>query len=286
MLATDASYQYCSDYTRKHAANFYYAFRNLDHHRQQGIHALYAFCQYADSIVDGDDPENEKTIQLSSLESAVTGSAKNSDGQSPEWLLPALRDTVARFELPEELLRSFLEGMRMDLEEVEFETFEQLRDYAWRVASVVGLLSIEIFGYHNESVKQYAEQLGLALQLTNIIRDVRTDAESKRIYLPREDLERFGVSPDDLLTGRVSTSYLELMRFEAERAEKYYQATNGLLDRDDRRNMLPSEIMKNIYHRLLYKIIANDFPLGKKVIRLSKGTKLWIALRTRLLLHH
>jgi 15-cis-phytoene synthase len=284
MFAIDASYQSCSDYTRKHAANFYYAFRHLDYHRRQGIHALYAFCQYADSIVDGDDTRTEKEIQLSSLELAIAGSA-NDDEQLPAWLLPALRDTIQRFKLPEELLRSFLEGMRMDLEELVFATFEQLRDYAWRVASVVGLLSIEIFGYQNESVKQYAGQLGLALQITNIIRDVRTDAERNRIFLPQEDLERFGVSREDLLGGRTTPAYQELMRFQAERAELYYQATSGLLEKDDRRTMLPSEIMKNIYHRLLHKIIAKGFPLDENVIRLSKGTKIWITLRTRLLLH-
>ena len=122
--------------------------------------------------------------------------------------------------------------------------------------------------------------------MTNIIRDVRTDAERNRIYLPQEELERFGVSREDLLTGRATTSYRELMRFQAERAEKYYQSTNGLLDKDDRRTMLPSEIMKNIYHRLLHKIIANGFPLDENVIRVSKGIKIWITLRTRLLLHH
>jgi phytoene synthase len=176
--------------------------------------------------------------------------------------------------------------MRMDLEESDFETFEQLYDYAWRVASVVGLLSIEIFGYQNESVKQYAGQLGLALQLTNIIRDVRTDALRNRCYLPLEDLKRFGVNRDDLFAGRVSASYRDMMKFEAERAEQYYRGTVGLLDREDRLTMLPSEIMKNIYHQLLHKIKANGFPLDENVIRLSKGTKLWITLRTRLMLHH
>ncbi|MBC8478245.1 MAG: squalene/phytoene synthase family protein [Candidatus Delongbacteria bacterium] len=285
MSTLDASYDSCSEYTRLHAANFHYAFRHLDFERRRGIHALYAFCQHADGIVDGDSSPAEKQLRLNRLVADLTDDTMTS-GTEAAWLLPALRDTIIRFRLPRDLLLSFLEGMRMDLEQKEFETFAQLKDYAWRVASVVGLLSIEIFGYCHDSVKTYAEQLGLALQLTNIIRDVRPDAACQRIYLPREDLERFGVSSEDILNARPTAAYQALMRFEADRAEEYYLATSDLLQEEDRRTMLPSEIMKNIYHQLLRKIRKRNFPLGENVVRLSRGTKLWITLRTRLLLLH
>ncbi|MCD4727086.1 MAG: squalene/phytoene synthase family protein [Pirellulales bacterium] len=282
MSQIDTAYNHCSDYTRQHAANFFYAFKHLDTHRRRGIHALYAFCQYADSIVDGEAPLEEKRESLARLITAL--SADTTETTEPEyaWLLPALRDTIERFQLPFLHFRSFLDGIAIDLTQSEFETFAQLRDYAWKVASVVGLLSIEIFGYRHESVRTYAGQLGLALQLTNIIRDVGPDAAQNRIYLPREDRDRFGVSREDILSGKTSDGYRALMRFEAERAEGFYVATRNLLRDEDRRTMLPSEIMKNIYHRLLQKIRRQDFPLSENVIHLSHGTKLWIALRTRM----
>ncbi len=282
MSHLDTAFNRCRDYTREHAGNFYHAFRNLPPDRRRGIHALYAFCQYTDSIVDGDATHSEKRRLLAHLDEHLTVGTDGDAGTVESWLLPALRDTIERFQLPLPHLHDFLDGMKQDLSRHEFRTFRELREYAWRVASVVGLLSIEIFGYREEAVKTYAEHLGIALQLTNIIRDVRLDARHDRIYLPLEDLERFGVTREELRNGAATERYQALMRFETERAESYYRATSGLLGAADRRSMLPSEIMKNIYHRLLQKIRQHGFPLSENVIRLSYFAKIWIALRTRL----
>jgi phytoene synthase len=171
------------------------------------------------------------------------------------------------------MLDEIIDGVEMDLGQVRYETFDDLRLYCYRVASAVGLVSIEIFGYRNAACRDYAIQLGLALQVTNIIRDVGKDLANGRIYLPRQDLARFGYSEGDLQARRHNDAFVSLMEFEATRAEEFFSAAAGLLPREDRRSMVAAEIMASIYHALLRRMKADRFRVFDKEYRLSKIEK-------------
>jgi phytoene synthase len=190
--ALENSYARCREYTRRHARNFYYAFRVLPPEKRNGIYAVYAFCQLSDAIVDQPGDLKDKERRLEEWRRQFSNLRQDSGSM---WLFPALADTMERFSLPAAHFLTILDGMAMDLTRFSYETFDDLYQYAYRVASVVGLLSIEIFGYTSQLVKMYAKHLGIALQLTNIIRDVAADAAAGRIYLPQEDLEHF-ILPD------------------------------------------------------------------------------------------
>jgi phytoene synthase len=182
------------------------------------------------------------------------------------------------FPIRREHLEAILDGVEMDIDKRRYATFEELAEYCYRVAAAVGLACIEIFGYTDPRARDYAVNLGIALQLTNILRDLRSDAERGRIYLPLDELRRFGYSEDDLLRGRYTRPYLELMRFQADRTHAYFRAARAALPRADRRRLLAAEIMGVIYRALLREIEARQFRVFDRRVRLSAPRKLALAL--------
>ncbi len=268
--------------------SFYYSFSLLPRDERNAMHSVYAFCRYADDIVDMDDVEPSahdsapelktarKRERLNWLRSEVE---KCYRGETRHPILLPLSAVVKRFRIPKQYFMTLLDGMEMDLVKDRYETFEELREYCYSVASVVGLICIEIFGYKYEETKEYAVDLGIALQLTNILRDIKSDAQRGRIYLPLEDLRAFGYSEQDLLEGRYSLPFVELMRFETRRAREYYGRARAALRPDERKTMFAAEIMDAIYYRMLEKIELNEFNVFARKISVRALHKLWIAVK-------
>jgi phytoene synthase len=267
--------------TRQSGTNFYYAFRLLPAEKRRAIYALYAFCRVVDDCVDEKDGEGEPGLArwLAEVRRAYAGRPETELGRE-------LAETVARFPIPRGCFEDVVAGCRMDLTTRRYATFADLRVYCERVASAVGLASIEIFGYEDPGAREYAVELGLALQLTNILRDVSPDAERDRLYLPLEDLARFGVGEAELLAAARDPhvprpeGLARLLAFEADRARSHYAAAAARLPPRDRRSMLAAEIMGAIYRAVLEKWAARGHPVGGERIALGKPRKAWLALRT------
>ncbi len=276
------AYYYCRNQTKRSAKNFYLAFLFLPWLKRCSIYAVYAFCRYADDLVD--DPQyKDRSLLLQKWRDDLEKCYKGEVGNNP--ILIALLDTVKRFKIPKEYFVELIDGMQMDLTVSRYETFEELYQYAYRAASVVGLICIEIFGYKNVSTKEYAKNLGIALQLTNIIRDVKEDAKRGRIYLPIEDLERFRYTESELLAGKYVPSFIQLMEYQATRALFYYEKATSLIPPEDRTLLATAEIMKNIYFHLLEEIKLQGYDVFRRRISSSKITKLFIAFRTWMKIH-
>ena len=266
--------------TRRSGTNFYYAFRILPEQKRRAIYALYAFCRVVDDCVDEADGEGEPGLArwLAEVARCYAGRPETELGQE-------LAETLVRFPIPRSCFEDVVAGCRMDLVPRRYATWAELRGYCERVASAVGLASIEIFGYDDPRTRTYAIELGLALQLTNILRDVAADAGRDRLYLPLEDLERFGVSPAELLAAARDAraprpdGLPRLLAFEADRARSHYAAAAAALPEGDRRSMLAAEIMAAVYRALLEEWAWRGHPVGGRVA-LGRPRKAWIALRT------
>jgi phytoene synthase len=274
MTAVDQSYEYCIRVARTRAKNFYYSFLLLSRPQRRAMCAIYAFMRYCDDLSD-DPGANRAAIDRwrQELENALEG--RFSD--HPVW--PAFHHTVRRFGIPHQYFREMIDGVLGDLEPRTFETFDQLYRYCYQVASVVGLTILHIFGFDTRTALPLAEKCGVAFQLTNILRDIREDAELGRIYLPAEDLRRFGVTPDDLRKGNRSQGFLEMMRFEAARARQYYTESAPLLDLIHPRSKPSLWALIAIYSRLLERIEATNYDVFRRRVRLSTFEKSWILAR-------
>jgi len=270
------AYAYCKNLTKNRAKNFYYAFLFLPQEKRQAIYAVYAFCRYSDDLADDDGITNR--LELFKQWRRSLNQCYNGEVHHP--ILVALQDVVKKFSIPKSYFDELINGMEMDLSITRYETFDDLYQYAYRAASIVGLISIEIFGYKNERAREYAKNLGIALQLTNIMRDVKEDAERGRIYLPKEDLERFKVSEKDLFDGRYLPSFIRLMEYEAARAVYFYERATELIPPEDRSLLATAEIMKNIYFRILQEMAKAGFDVFRTDPRISKLQKIGIALKT------
>jgi phytoene synthase len=266
--------------TRQSGTSFYYAFRVLPAEKRRAIEALYAFCRAVDDCVDEEGGEGEAGLVrwLAEVHRAYAGRPETDLGRE-------LAETVARFPIPRGCFEDVVAGCRMDLATRRYATFADLRVYCERVASAVGLASIEIFGYDDPRTRAYAVELGLALQLTNILRDVAADAARDRLYLPLEDLARFGVPADALLAaardGRAPRpSGLDgLLAFEADRARSHYAAAAAALPACDRRSMLAAEVMGAVYRAVLEEWARRGHPVGGPRVRLGKPRRIALALR-------
>ena len=260
--------------TKRSRSNFYYAFLFLPKPKREALYAVYAFCRLSDDLVDelktGVDPAAALTRWRKTLDTYFE------DSVGPP-IIAAVGQAAHRFNIPKVYFEELLNGMEMDLTRTRYATFEDLYPYCYRVASIVGLICIEIFGYTNPQTKTYAEQLGIAFQLTNIIRDVGVDAQRGRIYLPQDELERFGYSEEELLAGRYNHAFMNLMRFQCERAQGFFQAASAALPAEDERSLLAAEIMRAIYYRLLLKIEAQQYDVFDGNIALGKPRKLLLA---------
>jgi 15-cis-phytoene synthase len=265
--------------TRKSASNLALAFVVLPRAKRDAMSALYAFCREVDDVADEESaPVETRRAQLAEWRADMQRACEN---QSPRFpvnreLQPVIRQFNLRFELFDDLLK----GCEMDLTGNRYEDFESLEKYCHRVASVVGLLSIEIFGYQNPATRDYAVYLGKALQLTNILRDVRTDAERGRIYLPLSELKRFNVTEDEILKGQYSERFAQLAASIARRAKNFYRLARETLPAEDRRSMAAAELMGSVYWRLLQKLERQQFNVfGPHPMRLSNVQKMLLILR-------
>ncbi|MDR3401779.1 MAG: presqualene diphosphate synthase HpnD [Chthoniobacter sp.] len=242
--------------TRASKSNLALAFVSLPRERREDITVFYAWCRVIDDIAD--DPGQTVEARRAALDQWKQAVQEPVAGEST--LAAPVRALVAKYHLPPAHFHEIIAGVEMDLTGASYETWEDLRLYCHRVASVVGLISIEIFGCRDPQAQEYAEQLGLALQLTNILRDVGEDfANGGRIYLPREDLARFHYTPEDLAARRHNEAFLALMHFEAERARGFYAAARQALPPRDRRALVAAEIMHSIYRRLLERMERDGF---------------------------
>jgi len=270
--------EYCQDRTTKSGSSFTASFRFLPPERRRAITAFYAFCREVDDVVDETPDREQAATQLAwwrkEVERIASGTPQHPVGQ-------AMQSVCRQFNLPKEHLLEIINGMEMDLKQCRYADFEELRLYCYRVASVVGLVAAEIFGMQDpQHTRQYALDLGMAFQLTNILRDVGEDAQRGRIYLPLDELEKFGVSTDDLLACRHSEAFVALMRFQAERAERYYAKALSELPTIDRKAQRPGLVMAAVYHAVLKKIQRENFRVLDQRITLSSFQKLWLAWKT------
>ncbi len=274
-VALAEDYARCADITRHASSNFYYAFMLLPLERRRALYAVYAFCRFVDDIADDESIANPAELLARWREELRNVYA----GTPTRPVSRALADNVVRFNIPQRYFDEVIDGVEMDLSRRRYETFDELILYCRRVASAVGLICIEIFGYSNPSTRVYAEKLGLAFQLTNIIRDVREDAQRGRIYLPLEDLHRFGVTESELLGGVYNDRFRALMAFEAKRARDLYNEAAHALPLEDRPAMLSAEAMRLIYSALLEQIVRSNYRVFDRRHRLSTPRKLYLVGR-------
>ncbi len=271
------SYRAAEEIARTRARNFYYSFVVLPPEKRRALCAVYAFMRHCDDISDGCDDLESKRGRLHRLREHLDLAISGVFRDNP--IFPAFHDSVRRFRIPAEYFHWVIDGAEMDLSITAYQTFDELYRYCFNVASAVGLVCIHIFGFKDGLAKQHAQHCGVAFQLTNILRDVREDAQMGRIYLPKEDLERFHYSPDDLRNGVFNERFLQLMAFEAGRAEQYYLQGRQLLPLVEESSRPSLWAMMEIYNSLLRKIIRRGYDVFGERIHLSRREKTTIVLR-------
>jgi len=269
--------EYCQQKTVQSGSSFYYSFLFLEPARRRAITALYAFCREVDDTVDDATDGSVARIKLAWWRTEVSTMYK---GTPTHPVTQALQPHLAVYHLQEQHLQAIIDGMEMDLDQSRYLDYAGLKKYCWHAAGVVGILSASIFGYKNPQTLEYAEKLGLAFQLTNIIRDVGEDARKGRIYLPVNELQQFGVTAADLLNARHSEKFEALMAFQTERAQKMYDEALAALPKEDRRGQRPGLMMSAIYRTLLDEIARDKYHVLTQRISLTPLRKLWLAWKT------
>ena len=269
--------QYCQHKAAQSGSSFYYSFLFLQPERRRAITALYAFCREVDDVVDECTDVQLARTKLAWWRAELVSMYQ---GKPSHPVTQSLAEATHSYNLPQELLMEIIDGMEMDLSQTRYADFKALHLYCYRVASVVGLLAAEIFGYEDRRTLKYAHDLGLAFQLTNIIRDVGEDARLGRIYLPADELVRFVVPVEDILHARYSNAFSSLMEFQIERAESLYEQAFAQLPAQDRRAQRPGLVMAAIYRALLQEIRRDGCRVLDRRTALTPVRKLWIAWRT------
>jgi phytoene synthase len=271
-----SAYRECADITRRSGSSFASAFWMLPKKKRNALHAIYAFCRLADDIADDPKIAGDRATLLArwraELDDAFRGRAQHAVGI-------ALTDAIAAYRFPQQVFVDLLDGVEFDLAEQPIESFDDLRLYCYRVASTVGLLVVRILGFQNPRSLEFAETLGIAVQLTNVLRDVGDDASEGRIYLPSDELDRFGVSAESILAREMSDELQLLLSFNAKRALSYYENAERLLPDEDRRALRPATAMGRIYRALLDELIERGFPCFEQPVRISKPRRVAIAAK-------
>lgn len=272
----DAAYEHCRKVTRKAARNFYFAFVTLPHPKRRAIYATYAFCRLCDDIADEPLPPDEKVARLAQVHRDLD---RAFGGEPDGPVFTALKDATDTFHIPREHLHELVRGVEMDLTQSRYHTFDDLRSYCYRVASAVGLICIEVFQYRDPKAREYAVDLGLAMQLTNILRDIQEDAGRGRIYIPQEEMTRFGYSEGELLSGIINENFIRLMQFQAQRARAYFDSGRHLLPLLAPRSRACPAVLHGLYQRLLDRIEARHYDVFHGRIGLSTWEKLTLTAR-------
>ncbi len=269
--------QYCQDKAAKSGSSFYYSFLFLPPDKRRAITALYAFCREVDDAVDECSDANVARATLNWWRGQV---AEIFGGKPQHPVAQALVPVVKQFNLAQPLLLEIIDGMEMDIDQPRYPDFGALQLYCYRVASVVGLLSAEIFGYRDRRTLEYAHDLGIAFQLTNIIRDVGEDARRNRIYLPMDEMQQFGVTAADILNAHETENFHKLMTFQIERAQRYYRQALDHLPAIDRKAQRTGLIMAAIYRATLDEVAASGCHVLKERVSLTPLRKLWLVFKT------
>jgi phytoene synthase len=273
----DDAYDYCEKLTRREAKNFYYGFMLLPSGQRRAIYSAYAFARQCDDIADAGLPPAEAASQLAAYRRSLEACL---DGRPDSPVFAALHRTVEEYRVPPEYFFDLIAGVETDLTRTRYETFDELKDYCYHVASVVGLICLEIFGYTGgETARRHAADLGVALQLTNILRDISEDAERGRIYLPLDEVEWFGYSEEELLARRVTQDFCRLIAFQVDRARHYYSLGRELLPHLPRRARACVGVMAGIYSSILDDIERDPGVVFERRVSLSAGQKLALAGR-------
>ena len=276
-IDVEIGYQESREITRREAKNFYYAFLTLPQERRRAIYVAYAFCRYCDDAVDTAESVDQKMATLESLHASLNDAYT---GRTSDPLFLALADVADRHDIPEEYFKQVIHGVESDLTKVRYQDFEELRSYCYQVASVVGLICLQIFGYKDDSAREHAIDLGLAMQLTNIARDIQEDLGLGRIYLPQDEIARFGYSEEALAAGIVNESFIDLMRFQAQRARGYFDSGFKLLPYLSPRSRACPAVMGQLYSKVLQRIEEAEFDVFQHRISLSKTEKLRVTAQT------
>lgn len=276
MTPADAQ-AYCTALTKQSGSNFYYSFFFLPQARRDAMYTVYAFCREVDNAVDdapaGSDPQQAIAQWRDELAAAYRGTPTH-----PVTI--SLARHARELAIPQEYFAELISGMEMDLTTLRYKTFDELSRYCYRAASVVGLICLHVFGTRSSLARDYAIDLGMAFQLTNILRDLGSDADRGRIYLPQDELARFGCGEEDMLRKSYTPAFRELMRFQTERAKSYYDKANQAIrkmPKADRQALTPAEIMRGVYSRILDRIIASDYQVFGPRITVSPAHRLVIA---------
>ena len=270
-------HQYCQEKAAQSGSSFYYSFLFLPPQKRRAITALYAFCREVDDVVDECADTGIAHVKLAWWRNEIADTFR---GEPHHPVAQALLPVIRTFDLPAEQFNEIIDGMEMDLTQNRYLDFKALRLYCYRVAAVVGELSAVIFCYSDRSTLKYAHDLGMAFQLTNIIRDVGEDARRGRIYLPLDEMQQFGVSVADILNSRETEQFKRLMEFQCERALTYYHQAFAALPKVDRKPQRAGLIMAAIYQALLSEIRRDHYPVLTQRIALTPLRKLWIAWQT------
>jgi 15-cis-phytoene synthase len=284
-MTSQEAQAYCTALAKRSGSNFYYSFFFLPPDRRDAMHAVYAFCRKVDSVVDEPEPGSNPHDRLrrwreelgSLYRTGRSTAAPHTQPLSP--VMTCLGGHIQRLGIPREYFDDVIAGVEMDLTIKRYGTFRDLYQYCYRVASAVGLICLKIFGARTPEAQTYAINLGVAFQLTNILRDLKTDGARGRIYLPMEDLKQFGYSEQDLLAGTYTPAFVSLMEFECRRAQEYYRAAEAALPEADRRSLVPAEVMRAIYHTILERIEACRYQVFSRRITLSPPHRLAVALK-------
>lgn len=271
------SFRYCRVMARREARNFYYSFMVLPPERRAALCAIYAFMRYSDDISDDEDSEAPRQERMTAWRRALDRAFEGDYGDSR--ILPAFHETAIRYRIPKRYFDELIDGAEMDLTPRRYETFDELYRYCYHVASVVGLVCIHVFGFSDPQAPALAEACGIGFQLTNILRDLPEDMERERVYLPQEDLRHFEYSESDLRAGRVDDRFRSLMRFEVERAERYYRESEPLIGLIDPASRPCLRAMRQIYHGILERIVTQEYDVFRSRARVPTWGKLGIAAR-------
>ncbi len=272
----ELAYSHCQRVTKENARNFYYTFRPLPWEKRRAIYAVYAYCRLCDDIADGELPIEEKYRGFEDVRQNLY--AGEPSGDEAEMYL-ALHDAARRFEIPYRYFDEILEGVEMDMVKSRFASFEELREYCYKVASVVGLVCIRIFGFEDPKAKEYAVDMGLAMQLTNILRDVKEDAERGRIYLPQDEMKRFDYTEAELEQGALTEGFRSLMAYQTDRARGYFESSRALFPLIAADARTCPRLMHATYSGILERIEQAGYDVFARRIGISAGAKLLLLAR-------